>query len=354
MKMEISARKRVVRQLLWSVGIYALPVGLMFATFALTGEGPWNAAPVLYTSIPANHLQQLLHDYWLAFFVLALGAIEFACGLYEARWTRNERFLDIASFAVPYVFTGPFIALFSTKFLPVLLPGFRNRFAWVPFFWGFLIICIGDDLTQYWYHRLHHQIPWLWRFHRAHHSAPYMGMAMASRQNVWYTIFFSQIYATAALVYLGFGRTAAVALVLKSLITTLAHSSIPWDQPLYRYRVLHPVAWALERLISTPATHHAHHADSSDDGVGYYKGNFGNMFFLWDVLFGTAHISRRYPETYGITHYQGDPWYAQFMWPVFKSNIEGSELAANGPIVKEEAPGMARGASVEGWVGTGA
>jgi Tfp pilus assembly pilus retraction ATPase PilT len=49
----------------------------------------------------------------------------------------------------------------------------------------------------------------------------------------------------------------------------------------------------MERTISTPATHHAHHAATTDDGVGYYKGNFGNMFFLWDVIFGTAHISRR-------------------------------------------------------------
>jgi hypothetical protein len=61
------------------------------------------------------------------------------------------------------------------------------------------------------------------------------------------------------------------------------------------------------------------------------------MFFLWDVMFGTAHISRRYPKSYGISHYEGDPWYAQFLWPVLKSNIEGSELAANGPVVKEEA-----------------
>ncbi len=62
-----------------------------------------------------------------------------------------------------------------------------------------LIIAIADDLTQYWYHRLHHQLPWLWRFHRIHHSAPYMGMAMASRQNLLYPVFFSQLYLTAAL-----------------------------------------------------------------------------------------------------------------------------------------------------------
>src|SRR5579871_5002562 len=163
-----------------------------------------------------------------------------------------------------------------------------------------------------------------------------MGMSMASRQNLLYTIFFSQVYLTAALSYLGLGRAAVVVLLVKSIITTLAHSSIPWDKPFYKYKILHPAAWVLERLISTPATHHAHHADSTDDGVGYYKGNFGNMFFLWDVLFDTAHISRQYPESYGISHYEGDPWYAQFLWPLLKSDIEGSELAANGPMVRED------------------
>src|SRR6185437_15770940 len=154
--------------------------------------------------------------------------------------------------------------------------------------WGCAIIAVADDLTQYWYHRLHHQVPFLWRFHRTHHSAPYMGMAMASRQNLLYTLFFSQTYLTAALTYFGLGAPAIAVQLVKSLITTAAHSSIPWDRPLYQHRFLHPLAWVVERLISTPATHHAHHADSDDDGIGHYKGNFGNMFFLWDVLFGTG------------------------------------------------------------------
>jgi sterol desaturase/sphingolipid hydroxylase (fatty acid hydroxylase superfamily) len=335
--MERSMSRALIRDGLLSLVLYASPVALMFAALALTGQQPWNVVTPSASQTPAHALSwegRILHQYWLPLFVLALGIVEFSFGLYEAKWTKNERFLDIVSFAAPYVITAPAIAYFSVKVLPVLLPDLRNQFAWVPFFWALLIICVADDLTQYWYHRLHHQVPWLWRFHRAHHSASYMGMAMANRQNLIYSIFFSQLYLTAALVYLGLGAAAAVALATKSVITTLAHSSIPWDKPLYKYRALHPIAWLLERFISTPATHHAHHADTSDDGVGYYKGNFGNMFFLWDVLFGTAHISRQYPASYGISHYQGDPWHAQFLWPIFKSNVEGSELAPNGPIVK--------------------
>jgi len=55
---------------------------------------------------------------------------------------------------------------------------------------------------------------------------------------------------------------------------------------------------------------------------------------LWDIIFGTALISRQYPKAYGISHYEGDQWYAQLLWPIFKSKVPGSELAADGPVVR--------------------
>lgn len=268
--------------------------------------------------------------------VLMLGVVEFSLGLYKKHWNRNEILLDITCFTVPKLVIRPLVAYFGLKFLPYVLPDSKDAFEWVPFWWGFAIIAVADDLTQYWYHRLHHEVPFLWRFHRTHHSAPYMGMAMASRQNIIYTLFFSQTYLTTMLVYVGLGYPALFVKGIKSIITTLAHSSIPWDKPFYENKWLHPVAWVLERFISTPATHHAHHADTNDDGIGHYKGNFGNMFFLWDIIFGTGLITRQYPKSYGIATYQQEEWYAQFMWPILKSKKEGSELSHNGPMVKDE------------------
>ena len=52
--------------------------------------------------------------------------------------------------------------------------------------------------------------------------------------------------------------------------------------------------------MGLPATHFAHHALTENDGVGHYTGNFGNLLFVWDMLFGTAHITRRYPQAYGL------------------------------------------------------
>jgi sterol desaturase/sphingolipid hydroxylase (fatty acid hydroxylase superfamily) len=335
MQIDPAVRKSIFKDISLSILIYAFPVALLLLTFSIRGQHPWR------NPLTATHASWLArwNDWGILGFMVILGLVEFALRLYDRdRWDGNEKLTDLACFALPRLVFRPFFTLFSLKALPFLVPHSKNAFSWVPFWWAFLIICIADDLTQYWYHRLHHQVPWLWRFHRTHHSAPYMGMSMASRQNAFYTIFFSQIYLTSTLVYLGLGPAALLVQTIKSMITTLAHSSIPWDKPFYQHRVLHPVAWVLERLISTPATHHAHHAASTDDGVGYYKGNFGNMFFLWDVMFGTAYISRQYPAAYGISHYARDEWYAQVFWPVFKSIVAGSELATNGPIVKEDVP----------------
>jgi|TARA_B110000240_G_scaffold137191_1_gene152013 sterol desaturase/sphingolipid hydroxylase (fatty acid hydroxylase superfamily) len=43
-----------------------------------------------------------------------------------------------------------------------------------------------------------------------------------------------------------------------------------------------------------------HHGLSGDDPTTNYKGNYGNMFFFWDILFGTAKIARQYTHSYGV------------------------------------------------------
>ena len=345
--MEQAKVKRITKNATLSLFIYLLPIALMIGVFYFTGQQPWensvksmgvddgNTDSLLgFVTLVFKHIQ----TWGLTVIVLVLAIAEFSLGLYEEKWTKNEKILDIVCFILPKIIIAPVVAYFSLKFLPIAFPALQNAFSWVPFWWGCFIIAIADDLTQYWYHRLHHEVPFLWRFHRTHHSAPYMGMAMNSRQNIIYTIFFSQTYVIATLVYMGLGFPALFVKVIKSLITTFAHSSVTWDKPFYENKWLHPVAWVMERLISTPATHHAHHADSNDDGIGHYKGNFGNMFFLWDIIFGTGIITRQYPKAYGLKYYQGEEWQAQLLWPVFKSKIEGSELSANGPEVFIEQP----------------
>jgi hypothetical protein len=91
--------------------------------------------------------------------------------------------------------------------------------------------------------------------------------------------------------------------------------------------------WLVERTISTPATHWAHHALTNADGVGHYKGNFGNLLFVWDMIFGTAHITRHYPARVGLqddlVHGQ-ERWYHQMFYPLLQSSRANSALRAGG------------------------
>ena len=111
------------------------------------------------------------------------------------------------------------------------------------------------------------------------------------------------------------------------------------DEPLYKIRALRPLMWAVERTISTPATHRAHHALTNADGIGHYKGNFGNLLFFWDVLFGTAHITRRYPTEVGLRDDQlfgAERWDRQMFYPLLQSKREYSALKFGGKIYSDE------------------
>jgi len=202
--------------------------------------------------------------------------------------------------------------------------------------WAMFAGClVGDDLAQYWWHRLSHS-PLLWPLHRAHHSAPHMGMRVVYRNNFFYYAMMPGLWISAYLAFLGFGAVLPAYVAIKVLVVFGAHSELRWDRALWRHRWLRPLAWVLERTISTPATHFAHHAIRQDDGIGHYKGNYGNLLFLWDVIFGTARITRRYPPVVGLVddlEHGPERWHVQLAWPLVKSRRASSALARTPTIV---------------------
>jgi sterol desaturase/sphingolipid hydroxylase (fatty acid hydroxylase superfamily) len=214
-------------------------------------------------------------------------------------------------------------------------PGLAGALAHWPAWAMFAGLLVGDDLTQYWWHRVSHT-PRLWPLHRAHHSAPHMGMRVVYRNNAFYYAMMPGLWISSYLVFLGFGAVLPVYVTVKVLVLFGAHSELRWDRALWRHRWLHPLAWVLERTISTPATHFAHHALRQDDGIGHYKGNYGNLLFLWDVIFGTARITRRYPPAVGLVddlEHGPERWHVQLAWPLLASRRASSALARTPTIV---------------------
>ncbi|MDY7539315.1 sterol desaturase family protein [Undibacterium sp. RTI2.1] len=215
-------------------------------------------------------------------------------------------------------------------------PEYKNSLSFLPWWGMFLILLVADDMTQYWWHRISHT-PLLWPLHRVHHSASYMSVRVVYRNNFFYYAMMPGIWISSALIFLGFAKVYLVYVVLKLLVIIGAHSAVRWDEPLYRFRLTRPLMWLLERTISTPATHYAHHAITMDDGIGHYKGNFGNFLFFWDILFKSALITRQYPKQVGLmddVQYGKEAWYIEVFFPVFKSKRSHSALGKERVIVE--------------------
>jgi sterol desaturase/sphingolipid hydroxylase (fatty acid hydroxylase superfamily) len=223
--------------------------------------------------------------------------------------------LECTAVLVIPVLIIPMTIFLGGHLVELLAPGSQG--AWSDWSWGlmFLVLLLGDDLTQYWWHRLSHSVPWLYGFHRAHHSGRYLSVRVVYRNSLLYYVFMPGLWIASGLIYLGFGEVYVVYIIAKMTVIISAHSSVLWDQSLLRNRYSRPLMWWVVRIISTPTTHAAHHGRHADDGVTHYKGNYGNFLFFWDVLFGTAQISDDLPAEYGIEGMAPATWFEELIWP---------------------------------------
>ncbi len=251
--------------------------------------------------------------------------------------TSNDTKLELFMFLSLLAVAQPVALLVTAKLCTWLMPEQRAALAHWPWWAMVGTLLIADDMTQYWWHRLSHS-PRLWPLHRAHHTATYMSIRITYRNNFFYYMLMPGLWIAGVLTYLGFGPVYAVYIVVKLLVILGAHCAWRWDEPLYRIPALRPVMWVVERTISTPATHWAHHALTNADGIGHYKGNFGNLLFVWDMLFGSAHITRRYPQKVGLQDdliYGQERWYHQMFYPFLQSRREHSALRMGGKVFAE-------------------
>lgn len=247
--------------------------------------------------------------------------------------TKLELFMFISLLAI----AQPVALLVGGWLCAWLMPAQAGALADWPWWAMVGVLLLADDLTQYAWHRASHS-PLLWPLHRAHHTAQYMSIRITYRNNFFYYLMMPGLWAAGVLIYLGFGKVYAAYIVVKLVVILGAHCAWRWDEPLYRVPALRPLMWVVERTISTPATHWAHHALTNADGIGNYKGNFGNLLFIWDVLFGTAHFSRKYPARVGLQDdlvYGPERWYHEMFYPLLQSRRAHSALRAGGRAFAE-------------------
>ena len=260
-----------------------------------------------------------MNDYriYIVIVFCTFAALEMLSGrfLHRSETKSKDIILEVVAGLTIPILIAPTI-LFTTAFVVEWwLPGSQNAWShWAP--WQmFAVLLIADDLSQYGWHRLSHNTPWLYAFHRAHHSGRYMSVRIVYRNSLLYYAFMPGLWLSAVLIHLGFGPVYLVYIIAKMAVIISAHSSVPWDKVLWEHRGSRAFMWVICRIISTPMTHSAHHGRHRDDGVTHYKGNYGNFLFFWDILFGTAKISHERPQIYGIEDEAPVPWLYELLWP---------------------------------------
>ena len=261
--------------------------------------------------------------------LLILGILEALGGLYfSGKRSKTDYTIELVSLATLPTLIQPSIFLVTFLGMNFFLPNLENYFINLHFMWQIVTFLILDDMVQYWWHRWSHTNMTMWKLHRPHHVVEEMGVLVTYRNAILYYALMPGIWFSGILIYLGMGYVYIFYVTVKLIVILLAHSETKWDRFLYRYKVLHPLAWIIERTISTPSTHFAHHGLTAEDGISHPNGNFGNLLFFWDILFGTAKITRKYPETFGAWNQIKEPWYIQLLFPIFRSKDSRSELHA--------------------------
>jgi sterol desaturase/sphingolipid hydroxylase (fatty acid hydroxylase superfamily) len=178
----------------------------------------------------------------------------------------------------------------------------------IPATWAiYLVAFIGLDFAGYWSHRFSHVINVFWNRHIIHHSSEEFNLSCALRQSV------SEIFAIFTILYLPMALLGIPAKV----VGTVGPLHL-FLQFWYHTRLIQKMGW-LEYVIVTPSHHRVHHAVNPE----YMDRNYGQIFIIWDKLFGTFqkeldHVSAVYGVTRPVNTW--NPWKInyQHIWLLIK------------------------------------
>ena len=163
-----------------------------------------------------------------------------------------------------------------------------------------IIMILTLDFCKYWAHRLHHETSILWPFHALHHSAEIMTPLTANRNHPMFLILRAMLYTVVVgsvqalmlfllmgkIEILGIGTVNAGYFMFNALGSNLRHSHV--------WLSYGPV---LEHVFISPAQHHVHHSIDPK----HHNRNYGEVFAIWDLVFGTLYVLRSHEDLiYGL------------------------------------------------------
>lgn len=245
-----------------------------------------------FSSIPSSHRSAILFV-GIAFFWLLENAIPLIRMHYN-QWKHA---------GVNFFYTGTTIVInFLLAFLLVATAvwcetnqvGLLHLFPTLPS-WGFALLglLLLDFIGAYLVHWVEHQIPLFWRLHLIHHSDKWVDTTTANRHHPGESVL---RFAFTCLGIIVVGAPMWLVLLYQTcsvVATQFNHANIKLPQKL---------DYLLSYILVSPNMHKVHHHYM----LPYTDSNFGNIFSIWDRLFGTFMYMPSDEIVYGIDTYFDD------------------------------------------------
>lgn len=186
--------------------------------------------------------------------------------------------IGIAERLLSLFITASFYSLFYYIYEHYALFNIANKwYTWV-------VLILATDFIWYWYHRLGHEVNFLWAAHIVHHQSEEFNLTVAARITVFQALIRNIFWCL--LPWIGFHPSLVIfILILHGVYSFFTHT-----------QVVGKLRW-LEYVFITPSLHRVHHASNEK----YLDKNYGDIFVFWDKLFGTFQREEEKPS-YGLTH----------------------------------------------------
>lgn len=205
----------------------------------------------------------------------------FRAAFYPTQFTstrKRKRLLSNMSISVINMVLSPLLIIPLTLFIGAKFTSWRPEWMNAPAF--FLLDILLLDAFLYFWHRLNHQLPILWRFHEVHHLDEFLDSTTALRFHFG-EVFLSSIARALFVVSLGISIESVIIFEICILIfSVFNHSNL---------RLPNKLESALSKVVVTPSIHWIHHHAKRVDT----DANYGTIFSFWDRLFKTLSHNKR-------------------------------------------------------------
>lgn len=149
----------------------------------------------------------------------------------------------------------------------------------LPIFLETILIILLIDLWMYIWHRLNHEVDFLWRFHSVHHSDPSLDVTTAWRFH-YVEIILSETLRFPVFILIGAGiQDLLIYSMLMTPVIEFHHSNVSIPSSADRF---------LRTVIPSPLMHRVHHSVTRSE----HDSNYGSMLSFWDRLFRSFRLKK--------------------------------------------------------------